>query len=85
MAFQAERADVLQVAFTAALSDREDVVGIPKASPRDARKTPVREVDGARGTAGFLQPKEGTERIYATDGADPLVSPQHLLAKVTRA
>jgi hypothetical protein len=42
-------------------------------------------MDGARGTAGFLQPEEGTQRVHATDGADTLVSAQDLLAKITRA
>src|ERR1700750_3183605 len=41
MAAQAERADILEIALTAAFNDGNDVVGIPETFARPATQSPV--------------------------------------------
>lgn len=84
MAFQAEGPHVGEVALTAALTDRNDVIGIPQAFTGVRLDTPFPQ--GNSSTLGWQTPQPAPllYAIYAADAANPLVTLQDLVAQVTR-
>ena len=83
MAAQAERADVVEVAFTAAFGDRQDVVGVPQASAMEASDSPMLEQIAAIRSARMAQGAQGGDRIHAAGGAHAAIAQEDLIAEIS--
>lgn len=84
MAENAERPEVQQIAFAAALDYRHDVVGVPQRFTIEPLQSPFIEQLQAMRAAGAFQPGEGGAGIHAANRADAAVAGEHPIAKIAR-
>ena len=85
MAEQAERADVVEVTLASALSDRQDVIGIPQtATTNDGFHSVEAQTSGSSGSASTLQRSISCDRVDLTDGAAAAVASEDLITEVAR-
>jgi len=82
VATQTQGADVGQVAFAAALDDRQDVVGIPERFARSSAKAPMPEQRRAAGSARKAELSGGAHRVQSAIGADTPIALEYLFSKV---
>lgn len=82
MTAEAERSEVLQIAFTAAFGYRQDVVRVPEAAPIEFSESPEGEHLFSSFTARLLKSEKGAARIQTADGADGFIPLQNELAKI---
>jgi len=83
VADQAQRSDVLQIAFATALHHRSNVIRIPKRPSANPLQTPAREQFLPMCPARPLQVKISRAAIDPTDRADALVSREYLFPQIT--
>jgi hypothetical protein len=84
MTFQAERAQVVEIAFTSAFHHRHNVVGVPKTLALSWLQAPI----GERPFTAF--PSQSPDASKLGDTVDPAhradssVTEQHLVSQITR-
>ena len=83
MAFQAQSADVRQIALASAFNYRHDVIGIPQAFAPFGCDAPLRESFEARRASKPLQVLKSRKAIRATRRAHAPIALEHLLAQIT--
>jgi hypothetical protein len=79
---EAERSEVLQIAFTAAFGYRQDVVRVPQAAPIEFVESPESQHLFTSFTARFFEAKKGAAGIEPADGADRFIPLEDELAYV---
>jgi hypothetical protein len=85
MAEQAKRTDVVEVALPSALSDWEDVIGIPQAATTgDGFHSVEAQTSGSSGSASTLQRRIGCHGVDLTDGAAAAVASEDLITEIAR-
>lgn len=82
MADQAQRSDVLQIAFATALYYRNDMIRVPKRSPADPLQSPAHEQFVPMRPARPLQVKVSRAAIHPADRANALIPREYLLAQI---
>lgn len=83
VAFQTERADVREIAFSAALNHGHDVIRIPKTTTNPALDVPVEKLAVACRPAQAHDGAPFGKTVDPAGGANPFVPIQYLLAQVT--
>jgi len=84
VAAQAERADVVEVAFASTFNHGNDVVRIPEAATPALPDRPVLQLCLTAGAAGTPElPKRGYG-VHMTQGAEAAVAQEHLFTQVSR-
>ena len=84
MATQTEGADVVEVAFSAAFADGQDVVGVPEAPAMQAADSPVLEQVAAIGSSGAAERAEGGHGVDSAPATDAAVAQEDLIAQIGR-
>lgn len=82
MAEQAQRAEVLQIAFASALYHGNNMIRVPKGSTADPLEPPTREQLLSMRPARPLQVEIGGSAIDPAKRADAFVAGEHLLAQI---
>jgi hypothetical protein len=82
MTAQAERADVVEVAFTAALCYGHNVIRIPQRSPAHPFQAPVDEKRAPACASGSLERSKRLHSVEAAENAYPLVTKKDLLPQI---
>ena len=80
MATKAKRADIIQIAFPAALGHWKNVIGIPKTLTHPFAQSPVQHKVRTAVAARSFQLAMFLDRIQATVGAHAPVALQYLFA-----
>jgi len=82
MAFEAERANVVEIALATAFHHRNDMVGIPEAFSRTGPQAPFERSFQARRTPQAFKLQCCTQTIYGADGAHATIPFENLFAEV---
>ncbi len=82
VAVDAECAQIRNVTFAAAFHDRDNVVGIPKALPAQALKSPYLQQCGTFRSACAAEHAVGGESIHRATRANPSVSLEHRVSQI---
>ncbi len=83
VAWEAEGAEVVEVALAAAFSDGADVVGVPEgAAGGDGLQAPKLEGFDASGAAGALEVGVGGDGVGGAEGAEAAVAGEDVIAEV---
>ena len=81
MAEKAKRPDIRQVACSAALHDRHNMIGVPQRAAIDGLQSPLLKHPHAAGSSAALQGQVCCDCIRSARGADSLVPGESLLAQ----
>jgi hypothetical protein len=81
MAPDAQRPEIDEVALTAALGDRKDVIGVPEAGAPGVDIEPPCQAFALGRRQCFESPEE-RHRVQATEGTDPPIAGKDLLSQV---
>ena len=84
MTAQAKCADVVEIAFAAALAHRQNMVGIPQAFTGTGAKPPVLQQLLAAASARVPESPGSRNGIDGARGTDTFVSQEDLLPQITR-
>jgi hypothetical protein len=85
MTWQAKRAQVIEIALSAAFCHRTNVIGIPQGAPAVHMCHPVERKSGRTViSASFLQSREDGYSISLAEGADAMIAGEDLIAQVSR-
>jgi hypothetical protein len=83
VAEEAEGAEVVEVALTAAFGYGTDVIGVPEAAAGgDGFHSVEMQSGGAGGTAGAFECVPGGDGVDAADGADAAIAGEDLVAEI---
>jgi hypothetical protein len=84
VASQAQGADILEVALSATLGHRHNVIRIPQAFAGSRLQPPMLHQRLSVRATRISQSPRFRRRIHAATRTDPLVSLEHLLAHIAR-
>ena len=84
MADQAQRSQVVEVAFASSFFDGKDMVGVPEGLARKFFESPTFQELELRDTASFFEVRECSARVDAAGFANASIAGVDLVAKITR-